>query len=334
MIGRPKYTVQNIWKDGTVYDITPLVGTIRWGGDIRQAARRLEVNLAFGRDHFLPKYDVPVGSLLILLNGTQEILRGVVFSKEKNTDGNYQVIAYDHLIYLLKSKGTYIFRNMTADAITRKLCSVFNIPVGTLAPGIPLQKLILRDQTIYDMILIAYTETMKRNGKKYVIQMKQGKLSVIEKAQQPLRWLITEGQNLSSASYSESIEDMRNRILIVGDKDQVLAKVEDSNLIKQYGLLQELRQEGNIKAGEALIMAQNLLKDLGKLSREASITCLGLDDVEAGIAIEVKESLTGLVGTFYVDTDEHTVENGQHMMNLKLNWTDEVATKEAPEVNE
>lgn len=325
------YKLENVLNDGQRLDITQLVSRIRWGGDIRQAARKLEVNFAFGRDYYLPKYDIPLGTMLILKSDTGEILRGVVFDRRKNTDGSYTAISYDHMIYLLKSKGTYIFRKMTADAIIKKLCADFSIPVGNIpSTGIVLSKLILRDMPIYDMCLVALTETMKRNGKKYVLRMREGKLHVIEKAKQTVRWMITEGSNLIQASYSENINDMKNRILIVGDKDQVLARVEDANLIKQYGVLQELKREDNIKTGEAMTMAKNMLKELGRVSREASITCLGLDDVEAGTVIEVKETLTGLVGTFYVDTDDHTVENGQHTMSLKLNWTDEVATKEVP----
>lgn len=324
------YTVENITQSGT-FDITQLVSSIKWSGDIRQASKKLEVNLAFGRDTYLPKYEVLPGTILILKNDGTEIMRGVVFERQKTTQGNYLVICYDHLIYLLKSKGTHIFRNMAPEDIIKKLCSDFSIPVGDIATtGITLSKLILRDKTIYDMCLTALTEAMKRNGKKYVMRMSEGKLNVVEKAKQTVRWLIAEGNNLIDASYSENINDMKNRIVIVGDKDQVLAKVEDANLIKQYGVLQELKKEDNIKSGEAQTLAKNLLKQLGQVSQEASIDCLGIDDVESGTAIEVQESLTGLTGTFYVDTDNHTVQNGQHTMSLKLNWTDEVATKEAP----
>lgn len=327
------YVIQNIIHGGTVYDITQLAGAVKWGGDIRTAARRLEVSLAFGLDYYLPKYDVPLGSLLLLKSESGEVLRGVVFDRRKSTGGGYSVIGFDHGIYLVNNRETYRFQQITPEAIIKKVCGDFNIPVGEIAStGVVLPKLIVREDsaTLYDICLMALTEATKRNGKKYALRMREGKLQVIEKAKQTVRWLITEGQNLIEAEYSENINDMKNRVIILGDKDQVLAKIEDADLIKQYGILQELRREGNIKTGEAQVMAQNLLKDLGRISREASLTCLGLDDVEAGTAIELKESLTGLVGTFYVDTDEHTVTNGQHTMSLKLNWTDEVATKEAP----
>lgn len=324
------YKLINNLADGTQYDITQLAQTIKWSGDIRQAARKLEIEFAYGRDYYLPRYDVPLASLLILYNDDQEIIRAVVFDRGKSASGGQKVTAYEHSIYLAKSKDTKIFRGMTATAIIKQLCSWYGVPAGDIVDTVvPLEKLLLRQKTIYDMMVIALTETSKRNGKKYQIRMSQGKLNVIEKGAQVVRWLITEGQNLIDADYSENINEMRNRIIIVGDKDQVLAEVKDMDLIRQYGLLSELRQEGNIKAGEAQVMAQNLLKDLGKVSREAGLSCLGIDEVQAGTAVEVKESLTGLIGTFYVDTDEHTLQNGQHTMQLKLNWTDEVATQEA-----
>jgi hypothetical protein len=323
------YQLLNILKDGSGYDITPLAGSIKWSGDIRQAARKLEVSRAFGKDFYLPKYDVPLGSILILNGAAGEIIRAVAFSVEKDTDGGYQVAGYDHLVFMVKSTGTYKFKGIPADDIIRKLCGDFNITVGDIpSTGIPIS-VIMREQTIYDMCLIALTETSKRNGKKYQLRMRAGRLQVVEKGQQTVRWLITEGQNLSRVSYSESIEDMKNRIVITGDNDQVLATVDDTALISQYGLLQEMKKENKISTGEAQQMASNLLKDLGKVMRESTITCLGLDDVEAGVAAEVKESLTGLTGIYYVENDSHTVENGQHTMTLKLAWTDEVATKEA-----
>lgn len=329
------YLVRNNLQDGTVYDITQAISSIRWGGDIRQAARKLEVDFAVSRDVKIPKYNVPLGSLLLLSSNDVELLRGVAFDNQKSTNGTYTAVSYDHLIYLLRSQGTYIFRGVSADNILRKLCSDFGVPVGNIPDtGVVLNKLVLRGMTIYDMCVIALTETTKLNGKKYMLRMREGKLDLIEKSRQAVRWLISEGSNLISASYSESLNDMKNKILIVGDKDQIIAQVQDDNLIKMYGILQGLKQESDITSGEAQTMAANLLKELGKITRLAGLECLGIDDVEAGTAIEVKESITGLTGTFYVDTDDHTIQNGSHTMSLKLNWSDVVDTKDAPEVQQ
>jgi hypothetical protein len=322
----------NVTQNG-VFDISSLVTKVTWGGDIRQVARRLTVTMPLTDDAYYPKYNVPLGSILIFkTDEDREILRAVVFDINKSTSGSTQIVAYDHLKYLLSSRGTYRFSSMTAGAIIKKLCSEFQIPVGNIPDtGITLSKLLVRDETIYDICVMALTETTKRNNKKYMLRMKEGKLNVIEKGAQTVRWLITEVQNLMTTVYSESISEMRNRIVVVGDQDKVLATIEDTTLIKQYGVLQDLKRESEITTGEAQTIAKNLLKELGRVGRKAEITCLGLDDVEAGTAIEVQESLTGLTGTFYVDTDEHTFENNTHTMRLKLNWTDEVAMKDAPE---
>lgn len=325
------YKLINQQPAGTI-DITPLVKSIRWGGDIRQAARKMEIDMVYSRDENQPKYIPPLASWLILNNNDTEIIRTVPFENSRDSSGNLKITSYTHAIYMLKSKHTAIYRNMTADAIVRQLCGAFGINIGEIpATGVTLSKLILRNKNIWDMCITALTETSKRNGKKYQIRFKEGKLNVIEKGKQTVRWVIKQGSNLISANYSESIEDMRNRIVIVGDNDKIIADVKNEDLIRRYGLLQELKQESNISKGEAQTIAANMLKELGKVFQEASVECIGIDDVEAGDAIEIREGLTGLTGTFYVDTDEHTLTNGIHTMRLKLNWTDEVAMKEAGE---
>lgn len=323
------YSVVNVLQDGRVFDISQLVKSIRWGGDVRQAARKLDLDMVYSSDENIPRYNVPLASVIILRNGDKEIIRGVVFDVEKDTDGTCQVTAYEHSIYLLKSKHTAVYRGMTATGIIKNLCSGFGVATGEMIEtGVVLEKLILRNQTIWDMCITALTDTSKRNGKKYQLVMNEGKLSIWQKGAQGVRWSIAAGADLMSATYSENIEEMKNRIIIMGDKDKVLAEVKDAALIKQYGLLSDLQQEGNIKAAEAQQMAQNLLKELGKVNREASIESLGIDEVRPGVAIWVTEPLTGITGVFYVDTDEHRIENGLHTMRLKLNWTDEVAVKE------
>lgn len=324
------YTVLNITRDGKHYDITQLVSSLSWGGDVREAARRLELSFIYGGDYYIPKYKPPIGSLVVLTNDQgAELFRGVVWEPEI-TAGEGRVTCFDHAIYLTHNKATYKFVNMAPEVMIQKICADFGIQVGNIATtGITLPKLILREEILWDMIVIALTEAGKRTGKKYRAVMKQGKLNVEEVGKQTQRWVIAEGQNLISASYRESLENMRNRVVIVGDQDQVLADLKNDTLIQQYGMLQEYRRESNIKTAEAQVIATNLLAELGRLSQEWEIEALGIDDVEAGQMIEVLEPTTGIVGQYYVLTDEHQVNNGVHTMRLALDLRAVVATKEA-----
>lgn len=328
------YTIINVTKDGKQYDLTQVVSTLTWGGDVREAARKLEMELAYGRDYFAPKYIPPLGSVIILRND-MELFRGIVWEVSRGTQGTAHIVCFDHAIYLTNNVSTYKFTNMTPEAIITKICGDFGINIGSLAPtGVNLSKLILRDHTLYDMAIVALTEASKRNGKKYHLIMRQGKLNTEEKGKQVVRWLLTEGQNLMEASRSGSLENMRNRVVIVGDKDQVLADLKNDSLIKQYGMLQEYKRESNIKTGEAQVMAQNLLKELAKVSEALEITALGIDNVEAGKSVEVLETLTGITGQYYVLQDQHELQNGSHSMRLVLSLETVVATKEAPKDDE
>lgn len=323
------YTVLNV-AQGVTRDITQLISSLSWGGDVREAARRLELSFVYGGDYYAPKYKPPAGSAMVLVNdqGT-ELFRGVVWEPEI-TVSEGSVTCFDHAIYLTHNTATYKFVGMTPEAMIRKICGDFGIPTGNIAAtGITLPKLILREQLLWDMIVIILTETGKRTGKKYRALMRQGKLNVEEVGKQTRRWVIAEGQNLISASYRESLENMRNRVVIVGDQDQVLADLKNDTLIQQYGMLQEYRRESNIKTAEAQVIATNLLAELGRLSQEWEIEALGIDDVEAGQMIEVLEPTTGIVGQYYVLTDEHQVNNGVHTMRLALDLRAVVATKEA-----
>jgi len=246
------YTITNFTRDGAQYDISQVVSTITWGGDVREAARKLELEIAYSRDYYAPKYIPPLGSVIILKNDT-ELFRGVVWDVNKSTQGSALITCFDHAIYLTNNVSTYKFVNMTPEAIITKICNDFGINIGSLAStGVNLAKLILRDHTLYDMAVVVLTEATKRNGKKYHLIMRQGKLNTEEKGKQVLKWIITEGQNLMEASKSESLSDMRNQVVIVGDKDQILADLKNDSLIQQYGMLQEYKRESNIKTGEGI----------------------------------------------------------------------------------
>lgn len=326
------YIVIHMPRGGAAMDISQLGSSISWGGSVMEAARKLEIEIAYGDAAYIPRYEIQPGSVLLLRNDEREIIRGVVVSTDRGLSGTMTATSYEHSWYLLRSTATYRFSGMGADAITRRVCSDAGVPVGSLvAPGVTIPKLILRDTTLFDAIITAYTEASKRTGKRYQVRMSESKLNVVAKGTQKWRWVLSAETNVSDAQVTESIEQMSNRIVITNDSDQVLARVENAGLIAQYGLLQHSKQEGDVSAGEARTIAQTLLKELGKLSQTARLEVTGIDDVQAGDAVEVQEPITGLSGTYYIESDEHTVEDGHHMMSLSLAWTDEVLTKDAPE---
>lgn len=301
-----------------------------WSGDINQASRKLEVIIQYIDGNNKVIHNIPLGSMLLLRSDSKELFRGIVFSVNRDTSNSATITAYDHLIYLLKSNATVVCKKGsldTASKIIKKICKDYEIPIGEIVETDVILKSIYRDQTLYDICISALTETTKRNKKKYIMAMKDGKLTVKEKSKQTIMWRIESNTNLIDGSYQESIEEMKNKIVITGDKDNVIATLQDDVLIKQFGILQQQQSEGsNIRKSEVMAVARNLLSELGKIGKEADINAIGIDEVIAGSAIDMSVISLGLTGTFYVATDEHSFENGSHTMSLKLNWTDEVAS--------
>jgi len=307
-------------------DITPLVTSITWSGEVQQAARKLEINLAASpHDHYLPRVVVGLGNMLKLqTDDGMELMKGFIFSKQLAYAGSeLQITAFDGLIYLTKSQMSYNFQNMTAEAITRKLCSDLGIMPGNLiATGIN-QSLIAQARTGYDIIMTAYAAASSQTGKKYIPVMNQGRLDVIEKGLTIADYELSNHLNLTNSSYSESIDGMINRVVITDEKGNRISQVQHDQWLKDYGLLQSIYQKEAGKNPAAV--AQGMLK---KMEQKASVDAMGNIACTTGKAVKVKEPYSGLEQVFFIDGDTHTWKDGLHTMNLVLEWENQMDHKE------
>jgi hypothetical protein len=321
------FKVLNYLSDGTVNDITALMTSLAWSSDVRQAPQQMTVGLVFSNDVYTPRYQVRNGSVVVILEDEEEVLRGVVFKAPRNHSKTVSLTAYDHAIYMAKNKTTKILNGVSVKKFITSLCSEYGIPTGSI-PELSLSlTAIYRDMTLYDMIVSALTEVTKRTGEKYQVRMIKGELNIIKKSDQVLSWRIALGENLIDAQYNESIENLKNRIVIRGDNNQVLATVEDQGLIAAYGLLQEQFTE-QADAGDAQTIASNYLADLGKVLQEFTVKAIGIAQLRAGDAVEIADEFLEASGVFYVDRVSHSYQNQSHTMSITLNWTNEVAEQE------
>ena len=331
-------TFDVIYNNGTqdIY-ITPIVKSVKWSGDIKQAYRTLEVEISNTIDGIKPAILFESGRNLRLAykddyyNG--QVFTGVIFGSNIDIDGQMTITAYDENVYLTKNIDTRIFRKLTAAAIVKRLCNDFGIPMGEVTDtGFVIPKLILRDKTLYDMMITALTETEKHTGKRFILYSWDGSLQLRERKQQSVQWVLENGTNILNASYSQSIEDLKTQVKVVGgdvEKNPIVATVKNDALIKCYGVMQHL-ENADADATQSQInqLANQLLTDLGTIADEANLDCLGFADVISGTSIYVKEAMTGIVGSYYVSSDVHTLENGLHTMSVKLSATDDLPTLE------
>lgn len=299
-------------------DITKVVTQIVWSGDTEQAARKLEIKLiAPPVDTHIPKVNLAVGKMLRLYDDNRkELFSGYIFAQSLSRSGStIQVTAYDGLIYLLKSKAVYNFKKTTAEAMTAKVAADFGIATDTLAQTGIIQDLIQYNQSPYEIIKGAYTEAAKQNAKEYIIRMENDKLNVREKGIGQTRYVLSSDGNITEAIYSESIENMVNRVAMVDDQGKFLDKVENTEWKQSYGLLQDVYQKEQGK--DSYTIARNQLKGL---ERTGKITALGNTGCISGSAVNINEPYTGLTGLFYISSDTHTWQDGRYTMEIGLEF--------------
>ena len=128
----------------------------------------------------------------------------------------------------------------------------------------------------------------------------------------------TADTNVFDAEHSESIENMVNRIKAVDDNGTVCQMFTINDDVKHFGMIQKIykmqlpkKEEtvDNVKAAKAKLVRQ---KD------ESSIRGIGYVQCITGYAINVQEEQ--LKGKFYIKSDSHSFGNGQHTMDLTLEY--------------
>ncbi|MGE7271347.1 XkdQ/YqbQ family protein [Brevibacillus panacihumi] len=324
-------------KIEVLYEGTPLlVESVGWSGDVTQAARKLDIAFINTVDGRTQARRIENGRELRFLLDGRELFRGGIFTHKIDDRGFMTATAYDDNTYLTRNYDTRKFVNMTASAIVRRLCADFGIAVGTIAEtGYVIPKLILRNKSIWEMMTIALTYSRKQTGRRFFIFSREGRLHLSERKEAVVRWVLENRRNITSASYSQSIEDMRTQVKVIGgdpEKAPVIATAKDDALIRRFGIMQHLENvDPDMTRSQVEQRAKQLLAELGTIDDDARIDALGNPDVVAGAAVYVRESMTGITGAYYVSVDDHTFANGKHTMSVSLSATDDLPTLEVEE---
>lgn len=317
-----------IGKGSEFIDITQIVESVEWSGAVNEAYRTLSVSYKNTLDGRKRAINIENGDRVRFSNNGRELFRGRIFAFDVDDKGSESFTAFDTNVYLTKSMVTRKFKNITASAIVRRLATEYGVTPGQIDDtGYVIPKLVIEEKTVYETILMALTLTEKQNGRRFILVNRDGKVHLLERKKQTVRQVIENGVNLLSASYSQSIEDMRNRVIVYGgdkEKGELSASETNRELINKYGYMVHIERVQDVKESEIKQLAKQRLKELATINDEATVDALGIDDVIAGSAIYAKESMSGIIGGFYVSADSHTYSKGAHTMSLTLTATDDL----------
>lgn len=316
-------------SDKGTMNITPFIDSITLSGEYRSCCRMLDFGLIQNpNDKNIPIISIFLGDNIRLVENGKIMFYGVVWNKDKSTDGKtIDINCKDFGIYLLKNSYSYKFKNMTADNIARKICNDFGIKVGTLAStGVRISRNFINTE-LYNIIMSAYTVS---NDKKYFCIFTENKLNILEKGTL-INKNIESGSNLLTSSVSESLDNVVNRVNIFNHENKLIKKVENSELIKLYGLLTDYIK---LQKDDKTNYNAEAKKKLTEVERKITVTNFGDINYITGSAVIVKEPYTGLYGKFFIDSDEHNWKNGIYTNKLVLNFKNIMYEKENGELED
>lgn len=302
------------WNDK---NITDFVESVTWGGSAYQASRTLEFSLLYSPlDDNLKDINIKLGDRVKLYDDSNRLLiNAMVYTRERaSSNGTITYSCMDDMNRLIRSNGTYNFKNSTPERITKKVCNDIGVKVGNVATtNVTIKTLLIDAGSFYDIILKAYTKAHKANSKKYLPIMVNQSLNVIEKGEIVANFTLSDKVNITSSSYSETLDNMINKVKIYDESGKQIGEVVNKSNIDKYGIFQEAyAKEDGVNATTA---SKSMLNGIDKT---ASVEALGNVECIAGYGVKIKDSITKLTGVFWIDSDSHTWKNGTHTMSLDL----------------
>jgi len=314
-----------LYRQSTVTTITDLVSGVSWSGDKDQAARKLSFNLIVTA----PGTNITVrnGDHVELLDDGMCRFSGMIVQlRQAAGSDTVSVTAYDRGIYLANNDGTYKFRDVDpADAVVQ-MCKDYAIPYSKIdRAGVRVSR-IFSGVSLWQIIATMYAKAGEQTGKRYMARFIGRDLQVTERTTLPTSLVIRPGSNLLTASTTRSIVNMRNSVAVYDADGNQLRVVDDKDAVALYGLMQRhiVQRDGEDASAEA----QSILADNGE-SQTIRVSAMGDIGVITGDTVVVRQPDTGLQGIFWVDSDVHRWNKGQHTMQLELNLKNMAYTAQA-----
>nr|UWG90077.1 MAG: Prophage endopeptidase tail [Bacteriophage sp.] len=319
------------------YDVSQLVEKISWKGRKGSSARTLSVTLIDddGYKHARSEIDVEQGhQCLFSYNGT-ELFRGIIMKQTQSERKMLEFTAYDNGIYLANNKDTFTYENKTASEVFRDCCTRFGLPVGEVAKcSYKIPELTKSKTTAFDAIADALSLDFDATGIRHYVSSEKGKLNLLTRRENIMQWVIEVGQNLSTYSYTRSIEDIKTRVKMVSKEGTTIAEKSNSALEGKIGVFQEIdKPDESLTTAQVNDLIDSMLEEKSTPERTLSVEAVGIPEVISGIGVYIIIPELGLSRTFYVDEDTHTFEDNSHRMSLKLNYANDLSKKEKGESN-
>lgn len=283
-------------------------------GSKSSCARTLRLSIVqSATDSSLPQIELSTGKKLQFSADGMDFF-GVVSSVTRSTaSSTIDVTAQDFGLYIKRNTVTHKINGMTPAAAARALCKGRGITIGYMADcnGFTFRRN-FSNTSLYSAIMTGYTLAAEKTGQVYQMVFAGALMTVVQRGE-IIGGTIRPKKNLLTATYSENIENVVNKVYMYDSDGRSAGTVTGDTSIGIMG------QAMTITAQRGRDAAEKIIRDK-KIARSGTIDILGNAECVTGNAVFVYEPYTGLYGKFYIDADTHTWANGKYTTSLTLNF--------------
>ena len=300
----------SIKTNGVTYN--NIFETVEWSGSIKTSCRTLEVT------YLKDKAKFELGQEIEFIVDGKKVFIGKIFKISQNTEEETNTIkAYDNAIMLNKNNFIENFYNIPPSNIAKNILGKSKIEVGELPPDRTKCTFPALDRTGYEIILMAYKLQAAKDNKVYSVVSENNKISVVEQGTLIPDFSLTSSTNIRQAKYSESIEEMVNKVILyetVDGESKPIAIKENSEEISKYGVFQRVQEQD--KNNEVYLQVNSILKGVQESS---DLTVDGNIYLMSGFSVPIKvKTLSQLNLTFLIETDRHVWTSNDYVTYITL----------------
>ena len=313
-------------------DISRIVRDVTWSGSRIDVARKLEINFTQDdRDPQCPIVDFDNGYTVVAYDEVgKEFFQGNIYRYKRNrAESNVYLVCFDHLHVMKASRLTKEYTDALPEDIAKEMCQLLGVLAGDIAEtGVPVS-FVANNKTGYQIIMMAYTEANKQNGKLYQPIMNSVRLDVVEKGTLIEDYVLDSRVNMINSEYEESIEKIINQVNLLDEQGNIISSERDEESISKYSVFQTtLKSDPNkdMKKEVEAIFKNN------KVERSGHITAIGDYRAVSSYSIQVTDGIFN--GKFWIKQDTHIFKEGQHEMKLELEFENEMNEIEATKKTE
>ena len=296
-------------------------GPIEWGDNLEDIAN----TISFSSDE-----QIAPGSQFVLMDGIEHVMSGIISDYTQNKANEFVYAGYDFGFYLNKNSVIKQFNSMKISDAFNKLCTEFNIPVGEIPSMSTTVKKIYKGVSLAEIFREFLDLHKAKTGEDfYYFTCSNGSFNLKKyEIDDSLTGVVNDTMaiksiyTLMSPSVSVSMAELKNQVIVTdnsSDKISKQVKVNDSESISKYGLLQHVESVDTNTMNNLTGVAQNKLKELNQLTTTIDITMLGGYKMHKGVIIPdfINEELD-LSGDYLIKSSRHTIDSVKETVQVNL----------------